>query len=256
MCPPPGSGGEGHTRWQERGWESPNADEGTYTVALFYTFFVLLTLCYVQYACMLCHIQLHLIPCLSFNILMTSFVQGEIVVFCVADDSTRHIQEYNSKSKSKKRLPPVKRPVRRPMQMSTHWKPPPQQQQRSGQSGGGSGPRGTGGTPPRPYSRSGAPGGYRGPARPVFNGRGGGGQERLDGGGARYGHNMSQGPLREPKGGYGGGRSGGGARTAGGPGVGKHSGGGSGSGSSSRPGQVKSPPRNQQQQQQPARYRY
>ncbi len=27
--------GEGHTRWRERGWESPNSDEGTYTVVLF-----------------------------------------------------------------------------------------------------------------------------------------------------------------------------------------------------------------------------
>jgi hypothetical protein len=24
--------GEGHTRWRERGWESPNSNEGTYTV--------------------------------------------------------------------------------------------------------------------------------------------------------------------------------------------------------------------------------
>jgi hypothetical protein len=40
--PPPGSGGEGHTRWRERGWESPNCDEDTYTVVLFiYTYFVL-----------------------------------------------------------------------------------------------------------------------------------------------------------------------------------------------------------------------
>jgi hypothetical protein len=36
------SGGEGHTRWRERGWESPNSDEGTYTAVLFiYTYFVL-----------------------------------------------------------------------------------------------------------------------------------------------------------------------------------------------------------------------
>ncbi len=33
--------GEGHTRWRERGWESPNSDEGTYTVVLFiYMYFV------------------------------------------------------------------------------------------------------------------------------------------------------------------------------------------------------------------------
>jgi hypothetical protein len=25
---------EGHTRWRERGWESPDSDEGTYTVVL------------------------------------------------------------------------------------------------------------------------------------------------------------------------------------------------------------------------------
>ncbi len=31
VCPPPPLGfrGEGHTRWQEMGWESPNSDEGT-----------------------------------------------------------------------------------------------------------------------------------------------------------------------------------------------------------------------------------
>ncbi len=27
--------GEGHTRWLERGWESPNSHEGTYTVVLY-----------------------------------------------------------------------------------------------------------------------------------------------------------------------------------------------------------------------------
>ncbi len=27
--------GEGHTRWRERGWESPNSDEGTLTVVFF-----------------------------------------------------------------------------------------------------------------------------------------------------------------------------------------------------------------------------
>jgi hypothetical protein len=29
------SGGKGHTRWRERGRESPNSDEGTYTVVLY-----------------------------------------------------------------------------------------------------------------------------------------------------------------------------------------------------------------------------
>ncbi len=33
--PPPWFRGEGHTRWRERGWESPNSDEGTYTVVLY-----------------------------------------------------------------------------------------------------------------------------------------------------------------------------------------------------------------------------
>ncbi len=33
--------GEGHTRWRERGWESPTSNEGTYTVVLFiYMYFV------------------------------------------------------------------------------------------------------------------------------------------------------------------------------------------------------------------------
>ncbi len=29
FAPPPPVRGERHTRWRERGWESPNADEGT-----------------------------------------------------------------------------------------------------------------------------------------------------------------------------------------------------------------------------------
>ncbi len=33
--PPPPFWGEGHTLWQERGWESPNSDEGTYNVVIF-----------------------------------------------------------------------------------------------------------------------------------------------------------------------------------------------------------------------------
>ncbi len=40
-CVPPRFWGEVHTRWREKGWESPNSDEGTYTVVLFiYTYFV------------------------------------------------------------------------------------------------------------------------------------------------------------------------------------------------------------------------
>jgi hypothetical protein len=37
VCPPSPAlvPREGHTRWRERGWESPNSDEGTYTVVLF-----------------------------------------------------------------------------------------------------------------------------------------------------------------------------------------------------------------------------
>ncbi len=34
--PPPFVRGERHTRWRERGWESPNSDEGTCTVVLLY----------------------------------------------------------------------------------------------------------------------------------------------------------------------------------------------------------------------------
>jgi hypothetical protein len=34
-------GGEWHTRWRERGWESPNSDEGTHIAVLYlYKFFV------------------------------------------------------------------------------------------------------------------------------------------------------------------------------------------------------------------------
>jgi len=42
ISPRPQVLGEGHTRWRERGWESPNSDEGTYTVVLFiYAYFVM-----------------------------------------------------------------------------------------------------------------------------------------------------------------------------------------------------------------------
>ncbi len=41
MPPPLWFRGVGHTRWLERGWESLNSDEGTYTVVLFkYMYFV------------------------------------------------------------------------------------------------------------------------------------------------------------------------------------------------------------------------
>ncbi len=44
-APPPRFWGEGHTRWRERGWESPNSDEGMYTVVLFiFMYFVRLTI--------------------------------------------------------------------------------------------------------------------------------------------------------------------------------------------------------------------
>jgi hypothetical protein len=40
-CAPPLVRGEGHTRWRERGWASPNSNEGTNTVVLFiYMYFV------------------------------------------------------------------------------------------------------------------------------------------------------------------------------------------------------------------------
>jgi len=47
LAPPPTlwSGGRGHTCLRERGWGSPNSDEGTYTVVLFiYKYFVMLGL--------------------------------------------------------------------------------------------------------------------------------------------------------------------------------------------------------------------
>jgi hypothetical protein len=42
-APPLWYRGEGHTRWRERGWQSPNFDEWTYTVVLYiYVYFVVL----------------------------------------------------------------------------------------------------------------------------------------------------------------------------------------------------------------------
>ncbi len=49
-CAPLWFGVEGHTRWREKGWESPNSDEGTYTVVLFIYIYVL------------CRASLHLRP--------------------------------------------------------------------------------------------------------------------------------------------------------------------------------------------------
>ncbi len=47
--PPPPVLGEGHSRWRERGWESPNSGERTYTVVLFiYTYFVVPVFLYVM----------------------------------------------------------------------------------------------------------------------------------------------------------------------------------------------------------------
>ena len=44
-APSPRFWGEGHTRWRERGWGSPNSDEGTYTVVLYiYKYFELMPL--------------------------------------------------------------------------------------------------------------------------------------------------------------------------------------------------------------------
>jgi hypothetical protein len=42
--PPPGFGGRGTLAGRERGWESPNSNEGTFTVVLFiFTYFVGIT---------------------------------------------------------------------------------------------------------------------------------------------------------------------------------------------------------------------
>ncbi len=39
--PHPWFWGEGHTRWRERGWESPSSNEGTHTLVLFiYMYFL------------------------------------------------------------------------------------------------------------------------------------------------------------------------------------------------------------------------
>ncbi len=48
---------EGHTRRRARGWDSPNSNEGTYTVVLFiYMYFVVLTLSYSsEINAVLCH---------------------------------------------------------------------------------------------------------------------------------------------------------------------------------------------------------
>ncbi len=49
MCSPNWFRGEGHTRWQERGWESPNSGEGTYTMVLFiYMYFVIRPVCTIS----------------------------------------------------------------------------------------------------------------------------------------------------------------------------------------------------------------
>ncbi len=43
--PPHPLQGEGHTRLRERGWGSPNSDEGTYTVVLYiYKYFVVMVI--------------------------------------------------------------------------------------------------------------------------------------------------------------------------------------------------------------------
>jgi hypothetical protein len=49
--PPPWFRGEGHTRWRERGWESPNSNGGTYTVVLFiYMYFFILSIQYIPHS--------------------------------------------------------------------------------------------------------------------------------------------------------------------------------------------------------------
>ncbi len=45
--------GEGHTHWRKRGWESPNSDEGAYTVVLFINmYFVVVAIGSVLYLSM------------------------------------------------------------------------------------------------------------------------------------------------------------------------------------------------------------
>jgi len=51
--PPPGFWGEGNTRWRERGWESPNSDEGH---TLWYSLYVR-TLCLETTICTYTHLK-------------------------------------------------------------------------------------------------------------------------------------------------------------------------------------------------------
>jgi hypothetical protein len=55
---------EGHTRWRERGWESPSSNEGTYTVVLFiYVYFVMQVHCrYCHGPCLLQYLKISALP--------------------------------------------------------------------------------------------------------------------------------------------------------------------------------------------------
>ena len=176
-------------------------------------------------------------------------MKGELVVHGVADENTRHMQDLVNRSKTKRRLPPVKGPTRRPMQHSAQWKPPQsqyshnnqqhqQQQYRGGPGGGGGGGGINGRFQPlqRPFGRGGGvprAGIGRGIMR-VGGGMGGGG------GGPGGGLNLGRGrgnnynnnrvyneaprsPLRKPRDNYRG-PHGGGQRQGGGPGGGGGSG--------------------------------
>jgi hypothetical protein len=54
-APPPLVRGEGHTRLQERGWESSNSDEGTYTLVLCIVYIYVYVLCVFD-----CHTSIRL----------------------------------------------------------------------------------------------------------------------------------------------------------------------------------------------------
>ena len=152
-------------------------------------------------------------------------MKGELVVHGVADENTRHMQDLVARSKNtKRRMPPVKGPTRRPMQHSAQWKPPQsnysQQQQYRGDGGGG-GSRGGGGGGryqplQRPFGRGGgAPRGGMGRGIMRMGGEGGGmGGRGGSGMGRGRGTNMNnnnnynnyndapRSPLRKPRDNY------------------------------------------------------
>ena len=168
-----------------------------------------------------------------------------MVVHGVADENTRHMQDLVNRSKTKRRLPLVKGPTRRPMQHSAQWKPPQsqyshqqhQQQQYRGGPGGGGGGGGGGRFQPlqRPFGRGGGvprAGMGRGIMRVGGGMSGGGPGGGLNAGRGRgnnynntnkFNNEAPRSPLRKPRDNYRG-PHGGGQRQGGG------SGGGSGQG--------------------------